>query len=182
MREIALHILDVARNSIEAGATDLQLTVTEDGGADRLEFEVRDNGRGLPPEALERVTDAFYTTRTTRRVGMGLALLEATCRRCEGDLVVRSEPGRGTTVRGVLRLGHVDRPPLGDMGGVIQALVCEAARTRLRYRHVVDGRAFELDTSGLQAELGEVPLSHPSVLQWVGEHVNGGLREVGGRA
>jgi len=182
MREMALHILDVARNSIEAGATDLQLTVIEDGSTDRLEFELRDNGPGLGPDALGRVTDAFYTTRTTRRVGLGLALLQATCDRCEGNLLVASEQGHGTTVHGVLRLGHVDRPPLGDMGGAIQALVCEAARTHLRYRHVVDGHAFELDTRALQGELGEVPLSHPTVLDWVGDHVNAALREVGSRA
>jgi len=187
MKELALHILDVARNSVEAGATELTITLLEDHEADRLDMILEDNGRGMPPEQLRQATDAFFTTRTTRKVGLGLAMLRATCERCDGGLEVSSEAGRGTVVRSWLRLGNIDRPPLGDMGAVVQALACETALA-LRYRHLVRGarerahRSFVLDTLELQHELGDVALTSPPVLDWLRGHVNDGLRELGSLA
>ena len=182
MREISLHILDVARNSIEAGATELRLSVVESPRRDRLEVIIADNGRGMDEETAQRATDAFFTTRRTRRQGLGLALWRATCERCDGGVEVQSQPGAGTVVRGSLALGHWDRPPLGNMGAAIQALACEAERVRLCYRHEVDGKVFELDTQALQRELGEVRVTDPSVLQWIAGHVNEGLAEIGSQA
>jgi len=182
VREISLHILDLARNSLEAGATEVSVSVVESAERDRLEVVVADNGHGMDEETAQRATDAFFSTRSTRRQGLGLALWRATCERCEGAVEVESRPGAGTVVRGTLALGHWDRPPLGDMGAVIQALACEAERVRLRYRHEVDGKVFELDTEALRRELGEVPLTAPSVLQWIARHVNEGLGEIGSRA
>lgn len=182
MREISLHILDVARNSIEAGATELTVSVVESPRRDRLEVIIADNGRGMDEETAQHATDPFFTTRSTRRQGLGLALWQATCERCEGGVEVESRPGAGTVVRGSLALRHWDRPPLGNMGAVIQALACEAERLRLRYRHEVDGKVFELDTQELQRELGEVPVTDPAVLRWIAEHVNEGLQEIGSQA
>jgi anti-sigma regulatory factor (Ser/Thr protein kinase) len=182
MRELSLHILDLARNSIEAGATELTLEVAEHPAEDQLVVVVRDNGRGMDQETLVRATDAFFTSRTTRRQGLGLALFQAMVERSEGTLALDSAPGRGTTVRARVRLSHLDRPPLGDMGGVAQTLACEADRVRLRYRHEAPAGVFELDTADLQRELGEVPVTNPAVLHWIGEHVRQGLREVGSTA
>ena len=182
MREIALHILDLARNAIEAGATAVELTLVENEQADALEFALSDNGRGMDESTLARVTDPFYSTRTTRRVGLGLPLLKATCERCGGGLEISSRLGEGTEVRGRLQLGHVDRPPLGDMGAVVQALACEADHTSLVYRHQANGRTFEVDTKALQRELGEVPVSDPRVLVWLAQFVNDHVREVGSKA
>jgi hypothetical protein len=182
MRELSLHILDLARNSQEAGATELTIEVTELPAEDLLRVLVRDNGRGMDAETLRRATDPFYTSRTTRRQGLGLPLFQAMCERCEGRLGIESAPGAGTSVRAQLRLSHLDRPPLGDMGGVLQSLACEADRVRLRYHHEVAGAVFALDTADLQRELGEVPVTTPPVLHWIGEHVRDGLREVGSAA
>ncbi len=181
MKELALHILDVARNSVEAGATELTLTLIEDYEADRLDMIFEDNGRGMNADDLRQATDAFFTTRTTRKVGLGLAMLRATCERCDGGLEISSEPGRGTTVRSWLRLGNIDRPPLGDLGAVVQALACESALA-LRYRHQVSDAFFELDTRELQQELGDVALTSPPVLAWLRGHVNDRLRDLGSRA
>ena len=182
MRELSLHILDIARNSLEAGATKLTLNVTERPEEDVLEIVVRDNGRGMDSQALSRATDPFYTTRTTRRVGLGLSLLKAACERCGGVFTVRSEPGKGTSVRCTLQLRHIDRPPLGDMGKLVQALACEAQQTDLCYRHRVDGKTFKLDTVHLQKELGEVPITDPRVLCWLAEFVKNGVVSVGSKA
>ena len=182
MRELSLHILDAVRNCIEAGATHVDLAVTEDTGRDRLEILIRDDGRGMDAEALARVTDAFYTTRTTRRVGLGVALFAATCEQAGGGLEVASTVGAGTLVRAHLRLGHVDRPPLGDMGAVIQALACEADRVALHYTHEVDGARFEVSTRELQEELMDVPVAQPMVLRWIASHVEAGLKYIGSTA
>lgn len=182
MRELSLHILDLARNCIEAKATRVELRMREDRPADRLEISLTDNGVGLEEEALAKVADPFYTTRTTRRVGMGLALFAATCERCGGEMRVQSERGRGTEVVGTLQLSHLDRPPLGDMGAVVGVLAAEAARVRLVYRHQVNGGIFEVDTEELQGELGEVPLSEPVLLCWLKDHVTRGLRALGSTA
>jgi anti-sigma regulatory factor (Ser/Thr protein kinase) len=179
MRELSLHILDLARNSIEAGATELTIEIAEQPAEDQLRVVVRDNGRGMDEETLRRATDAFYTSRTTRRQGLGLPLFQAMCERSEGAMEIESAPGQGTTVRARVRLSHLDRPPLGDMGGVMQALTCEADRVHLLYRHEVAGASFELDSAELQRELGEVKATDPAVLHWIGQYVRAGLRELG---
>jgi anti-sigma regulatory factor (Ser/Thr protein kinase) len=177
MRELSLHILDLARNSIEAGASELTIEVTELPAEDLLVVVVADNGRGMDEATRRRAADAFFTSRTTRRQGLGLALFQAMCERCEGSMEIESAPGQGTTVRARVRLGHLDRPPLGDMGGVIQSVACEADRVRLRYRHEAAGGVFALDTAELQREGEDVPVTSPAVLHWIGEHVREGLRE-----
>lgn len=182
MRELSLHILDLARNSLEAGATELTIVLAEDPGEDMLRVMVQDNGRGMDKETLRRATDAFYTSRSTRRQGLGLPLFQAMCERCAGSMEIQSAPGEGTTVRAQIRLSHLDRPPLGDMGGVMQALACEAERVRVVYRHETPEGVFEFDTVGLQRELGEVKVTDPTVLHWIGEHVRRGLRDLGSRA
>jgi len=179
MRELSLHILDVARNSVEAGAGMLDLDIVEDTAADRLNVTIRDDGPGMDAEMVARVTDPFFSTRKTRRVGMGLSLMKATCERCGGFLTVQSSPGEGTVVLSALRLSHLDRPPLGDMGAVIQALACEAETVALHYTHVVDGRVFELDTAQLQQDLDGVPVSTPMVLQWLRGLVDEELQAIG---
>lgn len=182
MRELALHILDLARNSIEAGATALTVTIVEDGERRSLEIELRDNGAGMDESTVERATDAFFSTRDTRRWGLGLALFKATCDSSDGELRVTSKVGEGTVVSARLTLGHLDCPPLGDMGAVIQALACEADRTAFRYRHVVGDREFEVASEDLRRELDGVPLTSPVVLHWLADFVNRQLREIGSRA
>lgn len=182
MRELALHILDVARNSLEAGAKRVMIAVTERPTADVLEVLICDDGCGMDHETVARAADPFYTTRTTRKVGLGLSLLRAACERCGGEFSMQSEPGRGTAIRCTFGLKHIDRPPLGDMGKVIQALACEAERTNLRYRHQVNAETFEIDTVELQKELGEVPIHDPRVLCWLAEYVKNGIVAVGSKA
>lgn len=178
MRELALHILDLARNSLEAGATRLQLSIVEDTGTDMLCFELTDNGRGMTREQLRQATDPFFTTRQTRHQGLGLPLLKATCERCGGVLSMQSLPGKQTRVTAKLPLAHLDCPPLGDMGAVIQALACEAERVHLTYRHVIGANQFALDTNQLQYELDDIVLRNPIVLDWLRSYVNDNLRKM----
>jgi signal transduction histidine kinase len=179
VRELSLHILDVLENAMEAGATRVELSVVEDLGLDRLAIDVQDNGRGMEAETVRRALDPFFTTRTTRHVGLGLPLFAAAARRCDGDFTLESVPGRGTRVRASFRHSHLDRAPLGNLTDTLVAfLLSERGEIELCYRHQVEDGTFEFDTAAIQAELGEVPLSHPQVREWLYEYISEGEAEL----
>jgi len=174
MLELSLHILDVLENAVEAGAKRIELNIIEDRVQDTMRIEAKDNGRGMSRELCERVLDPFVTTRTTRRVGLGLPLLAAAARRCEGDLSVESEPGRGARVEATFRRSHLDRAPLGDMASTLLAVLLADPPVDVAYTHQVDGRRFEFDSAQVRAELGEVPLSQAPVRKWIERTVREG--------
>lgn len=177
MRELSLHILDVLQNSLEAGATRVELTIDEDLTADRLTITVRDDGRGMSEAQLARIFDPFYTTRKTRHVGLGLPLLKAATERCNGNLTITSQPGQGTTLQATFQHSHIDRAPLGDMTGTLMSFIL-AGQCDLCYTHRVDSQAFEFDTASLKAELGGVPLTHSEVRQWLQKFISEGEAEL----
>ena len=182
MRELALHVLDVLENAIEAGASSIQLTICEDSAEDRLTIEVVDNGRGVEGEDLSRVDDPFYTTRTTRRVGLGIPLLRAAARRCGGELSIGSRPGAGTRVCAAFQRSHIDRAPLGDMRSTLLGILLSQREVNLRYRHRVDDREFAFDTVDMREALQGVPLSHPAVRAWLEGFLTEGFDELYQRA
>jgi anti-sigma regulatory factor (Ser/Thr protein kinase) len=151
MEDLALHILDIVQNSVEAGATAVDIELEEDQAADRLVIEVRDNGRGMDPEMLAKATDPFFTTRTTRSVGMGLALLAHAARAAGGDLEVQSRQGGGTRVMATFGYRHIDRAPVGDIETTLMVLLASHPELDMAFRHVVADRVFELDRRALSA-------------------------------
>ena len=146
---------------------------------DTLTLRVSDDGCGMSRDVAARVTDPFFTSRTCRHVGLGLPLLDASARRCEGRLVVESELGRGTVVEATFRLNHIDLPPLGDLVTTLMCAIVGHPEVDVRYRHTVDGRSFELDSAAITSELGEVPLSHPSVIRWLEQYISDGVVSAG---
>ena len=167
MRELSLHILDALENSVEAGASQISLLIEEDLGADTLRIVIRDNGRGMSRDFVKQVLNPFVTTRKTRHVGLGLPLLAAAAQRCNGELHIDSEPGVGTTIAATFQHSHIDRAPLGDIAGSVMAIVLSERPVDICYRHTVGDRSFELDTAQVRDELGDVPLSHPAVREWL---------------
>jgi hypothetical protein len=187
MRELSLHILDIPQNSIEAGATRVALTIDEDLVADRLTITIGDNGQGIPPEKLPNLFDPFYTTRSTRHVGLGLPLLKAAAERCNGVVTLASEVDVGATLTATFQHSHLDRAPLGDLTGTLLTFILGSA-CDLRFVHRVtreakSGRAgkreFAFDTAEIRAELGEVPLTDPDVREWLRQFIAEGEGEVG---
>ena len=166
MRELSLHILDAAENSLEAGASFVELAIEEDLAADRLTITIRDNGRGMNEDQLARIFDPFFTTRNTRHVGLGIPLFKAATERCSGDLTITSQLGRGTTLRATFQHSHIDRAPLGDITGTLLAVILSGP-CDLCYVHRVDGREFAFSTEDVRAELGDIPLTHPAVREWL---------------
>jgi len=175
VREISLHILDVLENSIEAGATYIELVIEEDLKDDTLRIVVRDNGRGMSEEFAREVLDPFVTTRTTRHVGLGLPLFAAAAERCNGGLWIESELGAGTTVTATFQYSHIDREPLGDIATSLMAVILSDRLVDIHYKHIVDDRTFELDTAEIRRELGTVPLSHTKVRRWLKAVLDEGL-------
>jgi anti-sigma regulatory factor (Ser/Thr protein kinase) len=180
MEELALHILDLLENALEAGARYIQVTVNEDAESDEISIEVQDDGHGMGAEALQKALDPFYTTRTTRRVGLGLSLLQATAVQCGGNLAVESRPGQGTRVEATMKLSHPDLPPLGDMGATIAAALSREEPVELVYHHRRGPKEFHFSSAWLQLHLGEVPLNCGPVLDWVQRYINKGVAELYG--
>jgi anti-sigma regulatory factor (Ser/Thr protein kinase) len=151
MEDLALHILDIAQNSIEAGATKIEIELKEEPSADRLVIEIRDNGPGMDRETLSRVKDPFFTTRTTRRVGMGIPLLAEAARAAGGGLEIESEPGKGSKVRAVFRYHHLDRAPVGDIETTLMVLLASKPELAIRFTHTIGEETFELDACELRS-------------------------------
>ena len=166
MHELSLHILDVIENSLEAAASLIEVIVDEDLLADRLAITVRDNGRGMSDEELARVFDPFFTTRSTRHVGLGIPLFQAAAERCNGSLTITSQLEKGTTLQAIFQHSHIDRAPLGDTVWTLLAVILSGS-CDVHYVHRVDGQEFTFHTADMRAELGEIPLTHPSVRRWL---------------
>ena len=178
MRELSLHILDVMENSVEAGAPRVELTIIEDLIGDRMTITVQDNGRGMSPEFVRHVLNPFVTTRTTRHVGLGLPLFAAAAERSNGALTVESEKGKGTRVTATFQHSHIDRAPLGDIVGALMGILMSDRAFDLAMRHEIDGRCFQFDTADVRRELGDVPLSHPRVRDWLFDTLTEGESEL----
>ncbi len=167
MIELSLHLLDILQNSIEAGASKIEVKIDEDLKADTLLIEIRDNGRGMSEDQVAKVLDPFYTTRKTRHIGLGIPLFLEACRRCEGDLKISSQPGKGTTVQATFRHSHIDRAPLGDIPSVLMTVLLAENTVDWLYIHKVNEEEFQLDSSEIRKELEDVPLTHLKVRSWL---------------
>ena len=166
MKELSEHILDIAQNSVAAGAAHLTITLTEDGS--RLTIVIEDDGCGMSPELLSSVLDPFTTTRTTRKVGLGLPLYRMSAEMTGGSLGISSTQGQGTTVTATFYIDHLDCPPLGDLPQVIALLVQGNPDMELSYRHITPKGCSELFTTELRQVLGdEISLAEPEIFLWI---------------
>ena len=173
MPEIALNVLDIAQNSVRAEASLIQISVDVDEAADTLTITIEDNGCGMTTEQTARVTDPFFTTRTTRKIAA-----EST----GGSFSIQSEPGVGTKVTAVFGLSHIDRMPLGDMNGTIYTLITFNTQIDFLYTYTFNQRSFTLDTREFKNILEGVPLNNPEVSEYIRQFLNENSHEVDGGA
>jgi Histidine kinase-, DNA gyrase B-, and HSP90-like ATPase len=178
MQDLSLHVLDVAENGIKAGADLIRIVIEENPEEDRLMMTISDNGRGMEPEFLARVLDPFVTTRTTRKVGLGLSLLQQTAEEADGCLKVDSKPGQGTRVDVAMNYGHIDRKPMGDMAETIITLIQGNAAVDFAYEHIKNGKKYSLNTAEIRQELEEIPLDNPEVIKIIKGDLDEGLEEI----
>ncbi len=180
MKEISLHILDLMQNSIRAGAKNIQLRVEEDTRADTFTVIIQDDGCGMSPEMTKAVSSPFVTTRTTRKVGLGIPLFKAGCEACEGSFSLESPEGKGTRVQGTYRQSHIDRPPLGNIADTVLLLITGNPQLRIHYSHRVDGQEYELDTAELLRILDGAPLDAPEITAFIKDFLSNNESELYG--
>lgn len=182
MTEISLNILDVAENSTKAGASLVTITVDADFGADQLTVIIEDNGCGMTPEQVERVTDPFFTSRTTRKVGLGVPFFKYAAESTGGSFHIESAPGVGTTVTAVFVLSHIDRMPLGDISTTIHTLVVYHPGTDFIYHYRYNDKSFTMDTREFKEILGDIPFDTPEISAYILEFLNENKLETDGGA
>ncbi|MGO9566037.1 MAG: ATP-binding protein [Desulfomonilaceae bacterium] len=178
MQDLSLHILDVAENGVRAGADLIKITIEENTSADRLAITIEDNGRGMAPGFLAQVLDPFVTTRTTRKVGLGLSLFKQAAVEALGDLKVESIQGQGTKVSVFMSHNHIDRKPMGNMADTLLALIEGNPAVDFVYTHQKDGREYILDTREIRLELEEIPINNPQVIGLIRDNILSGLQEI----
>ena len=180
MKELSLHILDIVQNSISACADFIRIDVAVDIEADLLVFTIEDNGKGMDAQLLKTVSDPFATTRTTRKVGLGISLLKAAAEGCDGGLEISSVQGKGTKVKAWFAYGHIDRAPLGDMVETIVSLVACNPAIDFVYRHSMGEKPFEFDTCEIKKVLGEVSINNIEVISWIRDYCREGIESLYG--
>lgn len=180
MNELSLYILDLTQNSITAGASLVEITITVDEEHDRITVVLKDDGCGMDEDFVRRVTSPFVTTRTTRRVGLGIPMIKELCEACDGSFGLESALGKGTTLTLGFRRSHIDLPPMGSLADTMITLINgapEKPRFRLVYRNREE---FEFDTDEIRSALGgEVPLDTPEVLGWMRGYIEEGIEAAG---
>lgn len=178
MRELSLNVLDIAQNSVAAGAKLIEISLKEDTADHELFIGIRDNGKGMSKEKLERVLDPFFTTRTTRKVGLGVPLFKFAAEMTGGKFEIDSVENVGTNVKAYFKTNHLDFTPIGDMTSTFISLVTMNLNIDFVYERSLDDKSFTVDTRQLKEILGDVPLNEPEITQWITDYVNENTKQL----
>ncbi len=172
-----MHILDVARNSIDAGANRIVISIEEDTRGDILRLIIKDNGIGMDKETLKKLTDPFFTTKG-KKTGLGIPLLAQAARETGGNITVHSETGNGTTLQTTFSLNHIDRKPLGDLTSTIVALIAGNPDIDLIFKYRIDNNEYILNTAEIKRQLGEVPINCSGALSVLRKDISEGIKNL----
>ncbi|MBI5409773.1 MAG: ATP-binding protein [Nitrospirae bacterium] len=172
MKDLSLHILDIAENSINAGATEIRIKTVEDTRKNVLQLEVSDNGKGMDEETLKNVRDPFFTTKACKRTGLGIPLLAQSAKECNGALTIKTGKGEGTTINVYFQYDHIDRKPLGDIGTTLIVLIASKPDIDFIYEHRRNDDSYLLNTADIKKELGDVPINSPEVIRIIKDDIS----------
>ncbi len=178
MRELSLNVLDIAQNSVRAEASLIKIELIESTKDNTLEISVSDDGKGMTPEQLQRVRDPFFTTRTTRKVGMGIPLFRMAAEMTGGSFDIESTPGVGTKTTARFCTDHLDFTPVGDMCSTVVMLITMNLHIDFVYVRQTDTGSFTLDTRQLKEILGDVPLNEPSIAAWLKDYITENTKQL----
>ena len=182
MRELSLNVMDVAQNSVRAEASVVTVKVEESDREDRLTIVISDDGCGMTEEQVQQVIDPFFTTRTTRKVGLGVPLFKLSAEQTGGSFDIQSEKGKGTVTTASYVKSHVDMTPLGDINSTIRILIQCNPGIDFVFIHSTDSGSFTLDTRELREVLGDVSLDTPDVLEWISDYLEENTQSINGGA
>lgn len=169
MRELSLNVMDVAQNSVRADAKLVTITVEESETNHTLSISIQDDGCGMTEEQVQQVIDPFFTTRTTRKVGLGVPLFKMSAEQTGGKFEIKSEVGKGTLTKASYVTNHMDMTPLGDINSTVSILIRCNPDIDFVFIHSTDNASFTLDTRELREILQGVSLDTPDVLEWINE-------------
>ncbi|MBM7561954.1 ATP-binding protein [Fusibacter tunisiensis] len=178
MKELSLHILDIAQNSIAAEAETLRIAIIEDLESDLLTIKIKDDGHGMDSETVKKVVDPFYTTRTTRKVGLGIPLFKLSAEQCAGRFEINSHLGNGTEIIAIFKHSHIDRVPLGNMTDTLLTIINASEKMDLIYTHSYNGNCFSLNTREIKKLLDGVSITAIDVMRWLKSYISEGLQEI----
>jgi anti-sigma regulatory factor (Ser/Thr protein kinase) len=179
MKDLSLHIMDILQNSIRAEANCIEVDIIEDTDKDIYRLIFKDNGFGMDEATMTRVVDPFFTTRTVRKVGLGLPLLKLNAEKTGGSLTLDSTVGKGTTVQATFSHKHIDRPVLGDVAGAIVLTASAYPMIHFIYRHNKNGKEFIFDTNLINEALEGVSIQEPEIIASLREMITENLKEIG---
>ena len=177
MPELSLNILDVTQNSVTAGANLIKINISASTADDRLTISISDNGCGMTEEQVKNVTDPFFTSRTTRKVGLGIPFFKMAAELTGGSFRIESKVGEGTTTTAVFGLSSIDRMPLGDLPGTMTALIGPSPEIDFVLTMDFDGKGFVMDTRQFREILGGISLSEPEVLTYIRGYLKENMAE-----
>ncbi|WP_069997972.1 ATP-binding protein [Cellulosilyticum sp. I15G10I2] len=178
MKEIALHILDVVQNSVRAGATEISIIIIEDTPNNLLKITIEDDGKGMSKNLVSSVKNPFVTSRTLRKVGLGIPLLNQLCEECAGGLSVESTLGKGTKLIATMQYNHIDRLPIGDMPSTMTTLILSKPEIEYIYQHSYNDHAFLFDTKQIKTMLEGVPIHDLEIIKWIGNYLQENIEEI----
>ena len=181
MDELSLNILDIAQNSISADATLVEIDVDENDNSDEILIRVKDNGKGMSEDFLKTVEDPFITTRTTRRIGLGISFFKEAAEITGGSIELKSELGAGTTITGYFTLNHIDRQPIGNLTETIITLVSLNPEIDFTFRYKINEKEFLFSTQEVKVLLGEdTVLSAPPIVSFLTEYISEHIENLSG--
>ena len=180
MNELSLYILDLVQNSVSAGADHVEILITVSDEEDFIEIILIDDGCGMSEEFLKNVVSPFTTTRKTRKVGLGLPLLKMTAEMTGGMMDIQSAVGVGTVVTATFGLGHIDRPPLGDVAGAWFSLVVMNPEKDFLFTYDYDGQVFTFDTREVRETVKPIPLNQMEISAWIKDCISTEINELHG--
>ena len=174
MKELSLNVLDIAMNSVKAKATLICIYITED--EELLKMEIIDNGCGMTEEQVKKLSDPFFTTRKTRKVGLGIPFLKMLAEMTGGGVEITSvhesvSTDHGTTTKALFGKNHIDFIPIGDMVETVKTLIQGSPDINFTYRHKTEGGEVMLSCAEIKEVLGDIPLNEPEILIWIGENL-----------
>lgn len=175
MVDLSLHILDVASNAFKANASFVKVKIQKQN--DNIQVWIEDDGCGMSEETLKSVSNPFFTSRKTRRVGLGIPLFKQTLEQTGGFLDIKSELGIGTVFHALMYTNHIDAIPLGDIGESLFVLATNPYNIDVIFEVIQDGSEdFEFDTRQIKEVLDGIPLTDISVVAWIKEYIKEGLK------
>lgn len=178
MKELAMHVYDLMENSTAANSTEVKLTIRDSLKDNIYAFTIEDNGKGMTPEFMAKVTDPYTTSRTTRKVGLGLPLIKMNTENCGGGMKLQSEVGKGTRLDFWFQHNHWDRPPMGDLAGTIVMLCAAHEDIHIIYKHITDDDEFVFDTDEIHEALDGMSMNDVKVMGWLKDMVQENLEAI----